>query len=219
MEKGKVNEMKKLGVWLIIIGVFFLSIDIAIQIGDLYPEMIRTKKLGELFQTYVINNFIGSRPSVDIFNDLIGLVCIFLGSALLVKRSQIFIAAMLLVPISSILYIIIPQLPYHYQEKELYLRVAGYNFLVVFLIILTEFFAMHGIIKITNCVENRWHSNEMQIGLILVMINKGLLIGIKFFFGYNTLYIAYSIVMFAAAIFFANRLLKALSYDPATNQQ
>jgi len=112
MEKGKVNEMKKLGVWLIIIGVFFLSIDIAIQIGDLYPEMIRTKKLGELFQTYVINNFIGSRPSVDIFNDLIGLVCIFLGSALLVKRSQIFIAAMLLVPIPSILYIIIPQLPY-----------------------------------------------------------------------------------------------------------
>jgi len=206
--------MKKLGIWLIIIGVFFLSIDIVIQMGNVYPEMVKTHKLGELFQKNVINNFIGSKPSIDIFNDLIGLILIFLGSAVLIKRSRIFIAAMLLVPVASILYAIIPQLPYHYQERELYIRVAGYNFLVVLLIILIEYLVMQGIIKMTSCVENRWHSNEMQIGLIIVMMNKGLLIGIKFFFGHNTLYIVYSAVMFAAAIFFANRLIKTLEFEP-----
>ena len=217
MEKGMVTGMKKLGVWLIIIGVFFLSIDIAIQMGNAYPEMVKTPLLGELFQNNVINNFIGSRPSIDIFNDLIGLVLIFLGSALLIKRSRIFIAAILLVPVTSVLYVIIPQLPYYFQAKELYVRVAGYNFLLVFLIILIEYLVMHGIIKMTNCVENRWHSNEMQIGWIIVMINKGLLIGIKFFFGHNILYFVYSVVMFAAAVFFANRLVKTLEYEPEVN--
>lgn len=209
--------MKKLGIWLIIIGVFFLSIDIAIQMGNAYPEMIKTQLLGELFQNNVINNFIGSKPSIDIFNDLIGLAFIFLGSALLIKRSRIFVAAILLAPVTSVLYVIILQLPYYFQARELYVRVARYNFLLVFLIILIEYIVMHGIIKMTNCVENRWHSNEMQIGFIVVMINKGLLIGIKFFYGYNLIYIAYSIVMFAAAVFFANRLFKTLEYEPEVN--
>mgnify|MGYP000669027016 CR=1 FL=1 len=209
--------MKKLGNWLIIIGVFFLSIDIAIQMGNAYPEMVKTQLLGELFQNNVINNFIGNKPSIDIFNDLIGLVFIFIGSALLVKRSGIFIAAILLAPVTSVLYVIILRLPYYFQARELYVRVAGCNFLLVFLIILIEYIVMNGFIKMTNCVENRWHSNEMQIGFMVVMINKGLLIGIRFFFGYNILYIVYSIVMFAAAVFFANRLLKTLEYEPEVN--
>lgn len=209
--------MKKLGNWLIIIGVFFLSIDIAIQMGNAYPEMVKTQLLGELFQNNVINNFIGNKPSIDIFNDLIGLVFIFIGSALLVKRSRIFIAAILLAPVTSVLYVIILRLPYYFQARELYVRVAGCNFLLVFLIILIEYIVMNGFIKMTNCVENRWHSNEMQIGFMVVMINKGLLIGIRFFFGYNILYIVYSIVMFAAAVFFANRLLKTLEYEPEVN--
>ncbi|NLC19647.1 MAG: hypothetical protein GX757_10625 [Clostridiales bacterium] len=209
--------MKKLGNWLIIIGVFFLSIDIAIQMGNAYPEMVKTQLLGELFQNNVINNFIGNKPSIDIFNDLIGLVFIFIGSALLVKRSRIFIAAILLAPVTSVLYVIILRLPYYFQARELYVIVAGCNFLLVFLIILIEYIVMNGFIKMTNCVENRWHSNEMQIGFMVVMINKGLLIGIRFFFGYNILYIVYSIVMFAAAVFFANRLLKTLEYEPEVN--
>jgi len=212
-----VIKMKKTGIWLIIIGVFFLSIDIVIPMGKIYPAMVKSNEIGELFQTNVINYFIGSKPSIDIFNDLIGLAFIFLGSAVLIKRSWKFIAAMLLIPVASVLYVTIPQLPYHFQARDLYLKAAGYNFLVVFIEILIEFFVIHGIITMTSCVQNKWNNNEMQIGWIIAMMSKGLLVGINFFFGHNSFYIIYSVIMFAATVFFVNRLFKTLEFEPEVN--
>lgn len=206
--------MKKTGIWLIIIGVFFLSIDIAIPLGKNYPAMLETDQLGKVFQTNVIEHLIGNKPLIDIFNDLVGLVFIFFGSAFLIKRSNSFITAMLLVPFATILYVRILQMPYQFQAEDLYLQVAGYSFVVVFIEILIEFFLMQGIVAMTNCIQNKWHSNEMQIGWIIVMLNKGLLIVIKFFFGHNFLYIAYSIIMLVATVFFVNRLLKTIEFDP-----
>lgn len=208
--------MKKTGVWLIIIGIFFLSIDIAIPMGKAYPAMVKTDQIGELFQTNVISHLIESKPFIDIFNDLIGLLFIFLGSAVLIRKSRNFVIAMLLIPAASVLNAVIPQLPYHLQARELYLKVTGYSLLVVMLEILIEYFIMNGIITMTNCVQNKWHSNEMQLGWIIVMTNKGLLVLIKFFFGQNLLFIVYAAVMFAATVFFVNRLLKTLEFDPET---
>jgi len=212
--------MKKTGVWLIIVGIFFLSIDIAIPIGKTYPAMIMVKQLGEQFQINVINHLITDKPLIDIFNDLIGLVLIFLGSAVLIKKSKTFILSMLLIPFASVLYAIIPQLPYHFQAKELYLKVAGLNLLVVFLEVLIEYFVGKGIISIISCIQNEWNSREMQMGWMILVVNKGLLIVIKFFYGHTSLlFIAYSVAMFAATVFFANRLLKTLEFDPEVNQK
>lgn len=202
--------MKKTSIWFIIIGIFFLSIDFAIPLGKLYPAMVKTDQLGEVLQTNVISHFISSRPLIDLFNDIIGLVFIFIGSIMLVRKSGKFIATMLLAPVACVLYFIIPQLPYKLVARELYLTVAGLSFLVAAIVILIEYLLMYGIIKMTNCIQNRWNSNEMQIGWLIVMVNKGLLVLIKFFYGQNFLYIAYSIVMFAGTVWFVNRMLKTL---------
>lgn len=194
-----------------------MSIDIAIPLGKIYPDMVKTDQLGEVFQTNVISHFIYSRPLIDLFNDIIGLAFIFAGSALLLKRSKKFITTLLLAPVASVLYAIIPQLPYHFQAKELYLMVAGFSFMVTFFVIYIEYMLMYGIIKMTSCIQNKWNSNEMQIGWLIVMVNKGLLVLIKFFYGQNFLYIAYSIVMFAGTVWFVNRMLKTLEIDPEIN--
>jgi len=210
--------MKKTGIWLIIIGIFFLSIDIAIPIGKTYPAMIKVNQIGEQFQMNVINNLISSKPLIVIFNDLIGLALIFLGSAVLIKKSKKFIVSMFLIPFASLLYAIIPQLPYHLQAKELYLKVACLNLLVAFLEVLIEYFVGKGIITIISCMQNEWNSREMQMGWMILVVNKGLLVVIKFFFGHDSLlFIAYSVVMIAATVFFANRLFKTLEFDPEDN--
>lgn len=205
---------KKLSIWLVIIGILFLAIDIQIPMGAAYPKMLKAKELGDVFQGNVINYFIGTRPAIDIFSDLIGFALVFIGSCFLVKKSWKFAAAMLLTPIASVLYITIPQLPYHLTGGNLYLKAAEYNFLVVLIEILVEYFVIHGIVKMTSCVQNNWHNNEMLAGWIIAMMSKGLLVMIVFFFGHNTFFYIYSLIMIGATIFYINRLLKTLEFKP-----
>lgn len=206
---------KKVSIWIIVIGILFLAVDIQIPMGSAYPKMIKAKELGDVLQGNIIHNFIGTQPAIDIFSDIIGFALVFLGACFLIRESWKFVVVMLLAPMASMLYINLPQLPYHLKGAELYLKVAEYNFLVVFLEILVEFFVIHGIIKMTDCVQNKWHNNEMLVGWIIAMMSKGLIVGIVFFFGHNSFYYIYTVVLIGSTIFYINRLFKTLEFKPA----
>jgi len=208
--------MKK-SIWIIIIGIFLLAIDIHIPIGEIYPDMVKAIDLGEVLQNKVSLNFIGTQPTMDILSEVLGFILIFIGAAGLLKNSKKFILAMLLVPIAIALYVIIPGLPYHFEARDLYLMVAGYTFLLVIIEILIEYYVIHGIVSMTNCMQNKWHNNEMLAGWIIAMMSKGLLVGIDFFFGQHTFYLIYSIVMIAATAFYVNRLLTTLDFKQEGN--
>lgn len=203
--------MKK-SVWFIIIGIILLAIDIRIPLGDMYPSMVKALELGEVLQGNVISHFIGSQPRVDIFSDLLGYVLIFIGSGMLIRGSKKFFAAMLLIPIAIVMYVTIPLLPYYFVAGDLYLKVAGYSFLIAIIEILIEYFVIHGIVTMTSCIQNNWHNNEMLIGWIVAMMSKGLLVGIDFFFGKHIFYSIYSVIVIAATVFYVNRLLKTLEF-------
>ncbi|HKL80118.1 MAG TPA: hypothetical protein VJ888_06745 [Mobilitalea sp.] len=205
--------MKK-SILLIIIGILILAVDIQIPIGKAYPEMLEARDLGLEFQGKIINNFIGTRPSVDIISDIIGYALIFIGSIFLTKKSKKFIFAMLLIPVAIYLNIVLPQFAYHFELRELYLKVAGNSFLVVFLEMGIEYFVIHGIVSITDNMQNKWHNNELLAAWILAMMSKGLLVGIDFFFGQKIIYYLYSLVMIAATIFYISRLFVTVNFKP-----
>lgn len=207
---------KKVNIWIIVIGILFLAVDIQLPMGSAYPKMIRAKALGDVLQGNIIHNFIGTKPAIDIFPDIIGFALLFVGACLLIRESWKFVVVLLLAPIASIIYINIPLLPYQLTSAELYLKVAEYNFLVVFLEILLEFFIIHGIIKMTDCVQNKWHNNEMLIGWIVAMMCKGLLVVIVFFFGHTLFYYFYTVILIGATIFYINRLFKTYEFKPTT---
>ncbi|MBH1940576.1 hypothetical protein I5677_06720 [Mobilitalea sibirica] len=205
--------MKK-SIWFIVIGILLMVVDYQIPFGKVYSDMPLTKELGEELQLRVINNFIGSRPMIDVIPDLLGYLFIFIGCFLLVKGSKRFITAMLLIPVAVVLHIVIPQLPYHFQLEDLYLKAAGYNFLIVIIEILIEFNVIRGIVKMTNCLQNKWHNNELLAGWILAMMSKGVLIFIHFFYGRDTFYMIYSVVLIGATVYYINRLFRTLEFNP-----
>ncbi|HKL99317.1 MAG TPA: hypothetical protein VJZ06_05370, partial [Mobilitalea sp.] len=125
-----------------------------------------------------------------------------------------FIFAILLIPIAVYLNIVLPQFAYHFELRELYLKVAGNSFLVVFLEMGIEFFVIHGIVSITDNIQNKWHNNELLAAWIIAMISKGLLVGIDFFFGQKIIYYIYSLVMIAATIFYISRLFVTVNFKP-----
>lgn len=197
--------MKK-SIIIIMVGILLLAIDVRIPVGDTYPEMLKAEHLGTVFQEKVINHLIGTRPVLDVVPDVLGFLMIFLGCVILAKRNYRFIVAALLVPAALYLYITIPLLAYNFEQRDLYLKAAGYSFLLVAVEIAVEFFVIHGIVSITNCLQNKWHNNELLIGWIIAMTSKGMLIGIDFFFGEKLFYYIYYIVLVGATLFYLNRL-------------
>ncbi len=191
---------------LIVIGILLLVLDYRIPVGKEYPQMLEARDLGLEFQGKVINHFIGDRPALDIIPDVLGFALIFVGSVFLVRKNYRFLLAMVLVPAAVYLSIVIPQLPYHFQTKDLYLKSAGYNFLLVAVEIGIEFFIIHGIVSITNCMQNKWHNNELLAGWIIAMTGKGMLLVIDFFFGQKLFYNIYYIITIAATLFYIQRL-------------
>lgn len=208
--------MKK-KIWIIVIGIFLLALDIRLPVGEAYPAMEKAMDLGETLQNLVITNFIGDRPQLDIFPDILGFLLIFIGCTMLVKKDFRFFAAMLLIPFAIGLNIYLPTMPYRLVASDLYLGVAGLQFLTVIIEILIEYFVIHGIVKVTNCLQNRWHTNEMLAGWIIAMGSKGLLVGIDFFFGEKVFYAIYSVIFIGTTVYYVNRLFKLLEYTPAVS--
>lgn len=205
--------MKK-GIWFIVIGLLLLAIDIRIPFGTPYRSMLIYEEFGLVFQTKVIEHFIGTRPYIDLISDLLGYLSIFIGSFMLLRKGKRFIIALCLIPVAVAFYIGIPMLPYQMEGTDLYLKVAGYQFLYVFVQILIEFCVVYGIVYITNCRQNAWHNNELMGGWIVAMCSKVLLVLIVFFFGRNPMFIIYSAINIGATVFYINRLFKTFEYDP-----
>jgi hypothetical protein len=103
------------------------------------------------------------------------------------------------------------------EGRDLYLTVAGNQILLITLEILIEFFVIHGIVILTNCLQNNWNNNELLGGWIIAMMSKGLLVGIDFFFGEHVFYVIYYFIFLGATIFYLNRLLKTLEFNPGEN--
>lgn len=197
--------MKK-GIILIAIGIILLAIDLRIPMGDAYPPMEVIDDLGEVIQDKIINNLIGTRPKVDLISDVLGFIFLFVGALFLLKYNFKLIFGMLLIPIAIYLYIAILQLPYNFILGDLYLKAAGYHFLLVIIEILTELFIIKGVINIVGCTQTKWNVNEMLVGWVLAMISKGVLSGIHFFYSRGVFYFIYSLVMIGATTYYMNRL-------------
>lgn len=203
--------MKK-SIILIVIGILLLAVDVRMPMGDPYPELLEATDLGLEFQGKVINNFIGTKPEIDVVPDLLGYVFLFLGSLLLLRKDKRFFLAILLIPIAVYYELTIPQLPYHFALRDLYLKAAGQNFIAVAVEIAIEFFVIHGIVRITNCMQNKWNNNELLAAWIMAMMSKGLLVGIDFFFGKHIAYYIYYVVMLGATLLYLNRLHVTLKF-------
>lgn len=200
---------------LIALGILLLAVDIRIPVGEAYPEMYEVKEgLGEELQKRIINNFIGERPKVDLISDLLGYAFIFVGALLLIRDSKKMLLALILIPAAVYLNITIPMMAYNLEGRDLYLKIAGNSFLIVLVEILIEFFVIHGIVAITDSLQNKWHNNELLIGWIAAMFSKGILAGINFFYGQNILFYAYSIVLIGLTVFYLNRLFVTLKAEP-----
>ena len=98
------------------------------------------------------------------------------------------------------------RLPYNFILRDLYLKAAGYHFLLVIIEILTELFIIKSVIKVVQCTQTKWNSNELLVGWVLAMISKGVLSGIHFFYSRGVFYFVYSLVMIGATVFYLNRL-------------
>ncbi len=203
--------MKK-SIILIVIGILLLAVDVRMPMGDPYPELLEATDLGLEFQGKVINNFIGTKPEIDVVPDLLGYAFLFLGSLLLLRKDKRFFLAILLIPIAVYYELTIPQLPYHFALRDLYLKAAGQNFIAVAVEIAIEFFVIHGIVRITNCMQNKWNNNELLAAWIMAMMSKGLLVGIDFFFGKHIAYYIYYVVMLGATLLYLNRLHVTLKF-------
>lgn len=203
--------MKKY-ILLVVIGIILLAVDIRIPVGEAYPKPELTKELGEQLQGKIISHFIGIRPKADILSDLLGFILILVGSVFLVKASRRFLLAIPFIPIAAYMYIRISILPYQLTLRELYLKTAGYHFLLVLLEILIEFIVIHGIVSMISCVQNQWTKNELLGGWILAMISKFILKGIDFFYGQGIFYHMYLLVMIGATVFYLYKLYDALKF-------
>jgi len=203
MLRGKI--MKK-GIILIAAGIILLAVDIRIPVGREYPKMEMVEELGEVIQGKIINNLIGSRPRIDIISDVLGYILLFAGSLLLLRYNMKMVWGMLLIPFDIYLYLTIIRMPYVLALKDLYLKSAGYHFLMTAVEILTEFFVIKGVISAVKCLQTEWNINELLAGWILAMFSKGILSGIHFFFGRGIFYLSYSLVMIGATAFYLNRL-------------
>lgn len=197
--------MKK-GIIFIAIGIILLAIDFRIPMWDNYPTMEMVDDLGEVIQGKIINNLIGTRPMVDLISDVLGYAFLFLGSLFLIKYDIKFVFGMVLIPFAIYLYIHIMQLPYHFILRDLYLKAAGYHFLIVFIEILIELLIIKGVINVVKCTQTKWNVNELLVGWALAMISKGVLSGIHFFYSRGIFYFIYSLVMIGATVFYLNRL-------------
>ncbi len=197
--------MKK-GIILIAIGIILLAIDLRIPMGDAYPPMEVIDDLGEVIQDKIINNLIGARPKVDLISDVLGFAFLFVGALFLLKYDIKIIFGILLIPFAIYLYITIMQLPYNFILRDLYLKAAGYHFLLVFIEILTELFIIKSVINVIQCTQTKWNVNELLVGWALAMISKGVLSGIHFFYSRGIFYFVYSLVMIGATVFYLNRL-------------
>ncbi len=191
---------------IIAVGILLLAIDIKIPVGEAYPEMLKAEDLGTVFQGKVIEHFIGTRPLLDVLPDVLGFFLIFLGSVLLAKKNYRFIISALLTPAAIYLSVILPTLAYKLQKRDLYLKVAGYHFLLAAVEIAIEYFVIHGMVSVTNCLQNKWHNNELLIGWIVAMTGKGMLVGIDFFFGEKIFYYIYYLILIGATFFYLQRL-------------
>lgn len=197
--------MKK-GIILIAIGIVLLALDIRIPMGDAYPPMEMIDELGEVIQGKIINNLIGTRPKIDIISDVLGYAFLFVGALFLLKYNFKFIFGMILIPFAIYLYITILLLPYNFILRDLYLKAAGYHFILVFIEILTELFIIKGVINVVQTTQTKWNVNELLVGWALAMISKGVLSGIHFFYSRGVFYFIYSFVMIGATVFYLNRL-------------
>lgn len=207
--------MKK-SILLIALGILLLAVDIRIPAGEAYPEIHEVEEgLGEELQKRIINHFIGEKPGIDIVSDLAGYILVFIGAVLLAAKSRKMYFALIFIPVAVYLYVTIPMMPYNYEGRELFLKTAGSNFMIVFFEILIEFFVIHGIIAITDCIQNKWQNNELLLGWIAAMFSKGILAGINFFYGRGILYYAYSIVLIGLTLFYLSRLFATLKGKPA----
>lgn len=202
-------ELKKYSL-LFIIGIIFLAIDIRVPVGQPYPEMSFEEELGKELQINTIDNFIGERPTVDVVSDILGFLLIFLACILMIRTNKKFIAPLLLVPVAIVLLIAIPQFPYHYEMRDLYLKTIGYNFLLMIIEILIEFLVIRQILDMAKSVQNEWYTNEMLLFWIFAMINKGFLTLIQFFFGRHIFYSILAVVVIIATIVYMNRLYAVL---------
>lgn len=211
---GEWSIIVKKIIWIIVIGILLLAVDIRVPISEAYPAMETNEELGNELQLRIINNLIGKSPRADVLPDILGYLFIFIGCMLLIRKNWRFAAAAILIPVAAYIYVTIQQLPYDLQSSELYLKVAGQNILLVVIEILIEFYVIHGIVKMTNCMQNNWHNNELLAGWILAMMSKGILLAIDFFYGEAVLFIGYSIVMIGATLFYINRLFMTLKFKP-----
>lgn len=197
--------MKK-GIILIAIGIILLAVDLRIPMGDAYAPMEVIDDLGEVIQDKIIYNIIGERPKVDLISDVLGFIFLFIGALFLLKYNTKIILGILLIPFAIYLYITIMRLPYNFILRDLYLKAAGYHFLLVIIEILTELFIIKSVIKVVQCTQTKWNSNELLVGWVLAMISKGVLSGIHFFYSRGVFYFVYSLVMIGATVFYLNRL-------------
>lgn len=210
--KININKNLKTGIVLLAIGIILLAVDIRIPAGQEYPRMETTDELGSVIQNEIINNIIDTRPRIDIISDVAGYIFLFAGLLLLVKYNTNFVFGMLLVPFAIYLYIAIIRLPYVLTLKELYLKAAGYHFLMAAVEIATELAVVKSLISILRCTQTEWNINELLVGWIAAMLCKGVLSAVQFFFGRGILYYIYSLVLTGTTVFYLNRLYVVTKY-------
>jgi hypothetical protein len=196
---------------LIIIGLLMSAIDINIPTGFDYPIYQYNDHLGKTFQSYVIQNIVGSNLVIDLLPDIIGFILIFIGVTRLLERKRTFIKAFPFLAVTLAFSILRPFLPMLYHGTALTYGALIITFFGMIAEIFMEFIIINNIVSITNAVQNKRNNIAVKVGWILSITCK-IIIFFTGFVGLDYLTNFYGSLYILSTVFYCIKLYFSREY-------
>ena len=199
------------GLKFIFAGLLLLALKFNINIGIEYPTYVYSREIGNIFQSYMVDNTIGSFLKFDIFNDVIGCLLLIIGLIKLSQYSKKFKVILPLIGISLLCEIILPLLPFWVQSEALCYITIWIGALNLFASLFGQYYIVKIIDQLTRSMQSAASNNVMFIGILLAMVCQVITI-LTTFVGLHVLSIVYTIILSGASLLCIIFMYKAEKY-------
>lgn len=199
------------GLKFIFAGLLLLALKFNVNIGIEYPAYVYSQEIGGIFQSYMVDNTIGSFLKFDIFNDVIGCLLLMIGLIKLSQYSKKFKVILPLIGISFLCEIILPLLPFWAQSETLCYITIWIGALNLFASLFGQYYIVKIIDQITRTMQSASSNNIMFIGILLVMVCQVITI-LTTFVGLHVLSIVYTVILSSSSLLCIIFMNKAKQY-------
>lgn len=199
------------GLKFIFVGLLLLALKFNVNIGIEYPVYVYSQEIGGIFQSYMVDNTIGSFLKFDIFNDVIGCLLLMIGLIKMSQYSKKFKVILPLIAISFLCEIILPLLPFWAQSETLCYITIWIGALNLFVSLFGQYYIVKIIDQMTRSMQSAASNNVMFIGILLVMVCQVITI-LTTFVGLHVLSIVYTVIMSGSSLLCIIFMNKARQY-------